>query len=224
MVMKTMGSESMLPVRSRFALRGYVVVGSASLLGRGEQHIDDEDGGGGDTPKANDDESDIDVILLSSRPEESTEALSFIWRALQSLSLSTQSSAVRHHFWVVDTSVLTVLKIEGECLRTGNRSSIDLLWLGGCSFAHPFDADDQFFEFDALADYDDSSFVLPPVTTTTTSPTLNSILLSRLFRERLNCISSSFSRHLLCLLRSWAKAKHLYGTKYGYPAVFIHSL
>lgn len=106
--------------------------------------------------------------------------------------------------WIVDASAVCILKV--ECI---DGQSVDLLCLEGCSFSSACDTGATFLEFDALLDQ--KLFTMPR----SPSPVGDSIELALLFRRELCVPESSFTVELLHTLRSWARARHVYGTRFG---------
>ena len=171
---------------STHGVRGYVVVGSTAL-----------------GPIDASENSDIDIVLLSAAasPERprTGEVLGLVCAAL--LPLAGTAS-----LWVVETNTLSVLKVAvGDV-------SLDILLLDDCTFAPPCDTEESFLCFDCVEDHD-QLFFLPSLPVPT--PTLNSILLARRLRMQLEMEHTSFTRELLGSVRAWARARHLYGTRYG---------
>lgn len=169
--------QSATEMRKRYGLRGYLVVGSRSLL---------------ETMTTN---SDSDVVLLAS---EETNALEDLY-----LLLCPKDDKDDRRVWLVTTAIVSILKVER------NTESLDLLWLGGCTFSQ--NDDDAFVAFDV--DETDHRYTLPP--DESLGPEGDSILLTRLFRKALFSEEMSFDVPMLTVVRQWAKARHLYGSRYG---------
>lgn len=106
--------------------------------------------------------------------------------------------------WIVETAAVCILKV--ECI---DGQSVDLLCLEGCSFSPACDTGASFLEFDALLDR--KLFTVPR----SPSPVGDSIELAMLFRRELCILESCFTLELLNTLRSWARARHVYGTRFG---------
>lgn len=136
--------------------------------------------------------ADSDVVLLA---REGTP------KTLRHLCPTLKPSAERR-VWVVSTAIVNIL-----CVEEGPES-LDLLWLGGCTFSEPMDPN-LFVAFEV----DDDRYTLPDEDAL--GPEGDSILLTRLFRGALQAPNKAFSPELLQIVRQWAKARHLYGSRYG---------
>ena len=202
---EAINSDHCAAFRGQWGLRGYVVVGSTAFLGIGE-----------------DGEQDTDIVLLSDAPcnmgVDNTVVLSELTVLLQQHPL-VDGVAV----WFVQATV-NILKLQhGE-------ASLDLLWLQGCAF--PPTAEEPVVA--TIDDAEGASQIAPPsyvapagiqfYRATDTSitlppfggPSADCIHLSRLFLSTL-CSSRTFTVEAVHRVRAFAKRRHVYGSKYGYP-------
>lgn len=172
--------EAAIGLRKRYGLRGYLVVGSKPLLGP-------EVAGS----------TDSDVVLLA------TGGTSSALREVCSVLRPDVDDDADRRVWLVTTAVVTILRVEQGF------DSLDLLWLGGCTFPGVEKDDAVFVAFEV----EDDRYILPDEESLGAEG--DSILLTRLFRNALESPSMLFSPELLQMVRQWAKARHLYGSRYG---------
>jgi hypothetical protein len=199
-----MSSDDFAAFRSLCMLRGFVLVGSTAILGT-----------------TTDPDQDVDVVLISEAPPGSKGG--HTTAVLQELR-----DLLRHSHLLVDAIVwyvgatVSILKVQrGE-------ESVDFLWLPGCTMSpvpnnETLDAEDTLLSQAPPPGYvappavqelacDDQDLRLPPYT----SAPADSIHLCRVFRHSLRN-SRFFTVPALHRLRAFAKQRHVYGSKYGFP-------
>lgn len=155
--------------------------------------------------------ADVDAVLLATGPP--TEPSAVLPNLLVALGPSLHETGVAA--WFVNAMV-PLLK-----LQRGDES-VDLLWLGGCIRPIPdMPASGPEMEVDFGEDEDTEvtplkAFDVDQAPVDTQSPAADCILLSRLFRRSL-LTSTTFTASALRSVRAFARRRHLYGSKYGYP-------
>ena len=191
-VIATLGSKACQDFRQAHRLFGYVVVGSAAVLGT-------VDAG-----------ADMDCVLLASGPAvEAGVALPTLLGPLREGMVSTGVA-----MWFVNAMVPLIKVQRGD-------DSVDLLWQGGVipppaelrTVGSPeevvFDADEE--QLPVLRCFDvETALVLPE------GPAADCVNLGHLFRRSLRS-SKTFTVGAIQTVRTFARRRHLYGSKYGYP-------
>lgn len=245
-VMGVLSGDGCAAMRATIQLRGYVLVGSASLIGA-----------------TSDGDSDLDVVLLSDATMSGGgyESGAALFQILVALRAASDLRAHNVHFVSANVPIVKV---------TRGDTSIDLLWLAGVVFPPPSGVtavggaeEEPGDEHTQMVIEPGGGSFAPPTTKTkpvfvrpfpaptlaeeagdeppppayTPPPTVHrydatderlhlpsvngggaadAIRLSRLLGRTMQT-SPSFTKTTILRLRAWAKARHLYGSKYGYP-------
>ena len=217
-----MGTDRGSTFRRQWQLWGYVVVGSKALLG----HCDAE--------------QDTDVVLLSETnvPAGSTTYHCQSDAALSELAINRVCPLVDGFEWVLrkepdlrDASVWFVNATVNVVKVCTNDDSVDVLWLSGggqlestsgpshrgCTLKPPAPT----VAIPGLAEYkaDNLALILPMYG----GMAVECIHLGRIFLQTLRT-SGTFSTEALCRVRAFAKRRHVYGSKYGFPPVWVRAM
>ena len=152
-----------------------------------------------------DTDGDTDVVLLSTDGSQAPPPM----KALLSL-LTKCPSLASYHVWLVTANV-SIIKMQR------NQESVDLLWLAGCRWDRAMMTEEEDEWPDAarvrMFAADDPNVQLPPMDVAES----DCIRLSRLFMTTMKNSNTSFTVQSLTTVRQWAKARHVYGTQFGYP-------
>lgn len=194
--------------REERGLLGYVIVGSTALIGH-------EHAPGGD----------LDVVLVSNGPAtHGADALAALaeLHALLERAVALAECAI----WTVSATVPLLKVQQSRC-----HASLDLLWMSGSSMVSrsnllPTSCTTIAAHWDTSTAgapppgvlrhfaIDDPELDVPPHGGG--GPAAECVRLVRLFTATLGR-SRTFTANLIRRLRAWARARHVYGTRYGYP-------
>lgn len=220
-VIGVLSGEDCSALRAGLRLRGYVVVGSTALIGA-----------------CSDGDGDLDAVLLSEGAASAGgyDGGSALWQVHTALRAAAEMAGCDVHFVSATVPLVKVSRAE---------ASLDLLWLAGVVLPPPSTTepdgapsdDDPHTEMvietlaEAAGDEPEPPAYAPPpplvryeaadervqLPATGTGGAADAVRLSRLLGRTLSAGSPSFTVETITRLRGWAKARHLYGSRYGYP-------